>query len=278
MNFIGEFFSHWERVVLAVTFVTTSYFFLKYAKGVFVENIIKPFQKGFDNYWGAIKGVIAQERSGQYQTLKDDLDALIIQTHAFNEKWTNNKEGVAAIMGGLILNDSRRFKDQIVMKVGQFRVESAVLSQLGSYVATSFSHGFISDNILKDFDKLNDPYQTQEASKAVPVQVIQVESPNYQSYQAPQYTAPTTGYTPGWTVNGESKQSIQARIQNSPPTTTWEILLFTQNPNNGAYDIFSRSAYVAKSFALQAFNTNIVVLPGDPTKYGFNFTGKSLPN
>lgn len=276
MNFIGEFFSHWERVVLAVTFITASYFFLKYAKGVFVKGIIEPLKEGFDNYWGAIKGVIAQDRSLEYKILKDDLDALITQTHAFNEKWTNNKEGVAAIMGGLILNDSRRFKDQIVMKVGQFRVESAVLSQLGSYVATSFSHGFISDNILKDFDKLNDPYQTTEASKTVPVQVIQVESPNYQPYQNPQYATQTVGQTPGWTVGGESKQSIQGRIQNSPQTTKWQILLFTQNTVTGIYDVFLRPEYISKTQALQLLNANTGIFNG--VKYGFNFTGNSLPS
>lgn len=282
MNFIGGFFSQPERVLFAVTFITASYFFLKYAKGVFVENIINPLKKGFDNYWTAIQGVIAQDRSLQYQTLKDDLDALITQTHAFNEKWTNNKEGVAAIMGGLILNDSRRFKDQIVMKVGQFRVESAVLSELGAYVATSFSHGYISDNILKDFDKLNNPYQTTEASKTVPVQVVNFESPGYQYHQpqpqTPQYANPTAGQTKGWTVNGESKQSIYGRIQVSPPTTKWEILMFTQNPNTKAYDVFLQSAYITKSFALQIWNTDTVTLPGDTTRYGFSFTGNSLPS
>lgn len=247
MNFIGEIFSHWERILFAVTFVTATYFFVKYAISVFVDKVITPLKEQASDLWDGIVSETSRKKSLRADELKKDIDNLIGMLDAFYDKWVVNKQETAEVMDGLRLRDARKFRQLTIAKFAEIRAKMKLVCQFASFIEMTYNAGNLNEIMLKDIDQLNDPYGSASTTKTTPVQVIQTVG-STPSPQSPGYTVPQQ---PGYTRAGETIQQLHNRIEASPATSTWEVLLYKFNPTSGKYDTFDRVQWEPRQTALQ---------------------------
>ncbi len=247
MNFIGEFFSHWERILFAVTFVTATYFFVKYAISVFVDKVITPLKEQASDLWDGIVSETSRKKSIRVDELKKDIDSLIGMLDAFYDKWVVNKQETAEVMESLRLRDARKFRQLTIAKFAEIRAKMNLVCQFASFIETTYNAGNLNEIMLKDIDQLNNPYGSASTTKTTPVQVIQTVG-STPPPQSPGYTVPQQ---PGYTRTGETIQQLYNRIEASPATSTWEILLYKFNPTSGKYDTFDRVQWEPQQTALQ---------------------------